>query len=90
METTLISAAYGDFLVEYVKGLKSKLRQGVHCKVVIKAIIKIEVVYEIQTKSFNSETVVMVFDYLKNLSEQETALHYPFSSLLEKTLMDMM
>ena len=26
----------------------------------------------------------MVIDYLKNLSEQETSLHYPFSSLLEK------
>ena len=50
METTLKSTAYGDFLVEYVKGPKSKLRQFVHCKVVIKAIIKIKVVYEIQTK----------------------------------------
>ena len=67
MDTTLKSAAYGDFLVEYVKGLKSKKRQCDHCKVVIKAIIKIEVVYEIQTKSINSETVVMFIDYLKNL-----------------------
>ena len=50
METTLKSAAYGDLLVEYVKGLESKLRQCVHCKVVIKAVIKIEDVYEIQTK----------------------------------------
>ena len=39
---------------------------------------------EIQKKSPRAERVVMISDYLKKLSEQETALHYPISSLLEK------
>ena len=36
-ETTLKFAVYSVFLVEYVNRLNSKLRQCVHCKVVIKA-----------------------------------------------------
>ena len=36
-ETTIKFAVYSVFLVEYVNRLNSKLRQCVHCKVVIKA-----------------------------------------------------
>ena len=43
-----------------------------------------EVIMEIQKKSPRAERVVMISDYLKKLSEQETALHYPISSIFEK------
>ena len=53
-EDTKNRVEHGDYnyirSIRYEKGLKSKLRQCVHCTNVIKAIIKIEVVYEIQTK----------------------------------------